>query len=261
MNKKLWLSSVTLAILSLIMLFISFKLPESFDWWRNMLLNLGAGILGSLIIIYLYNRVLDQMQEKERKQREGIAVIQLMVPIKQHFHFLFDMYKCSLLKKPEICFTSVEDVFEKIFFESIKYLDLNKPSPMSSFGNVKWYDYIEHSCKLFNNALQAIINKYAQNLSPLVVEVIENIRNSGFIITGQNLSVIMNFNPFESQGAKFPGNFYRNSESMIEEYINLFKALVRYLNQNVSHDKKFYFEETMWRNDFFPIGCSRIEIK
>lgn len=261
MNRKLFLSSLSLIVISVLILIISYYLPQQLDWWQNLLLNFGAGILGSLFIIYLYNRVLDKMHERERRQRESIAIIQLAVPLKQHFHFLFDMYKCSLLKKPEIKFVSIEDVLGKDFYQSVKFLDLKKPSPASSLGNVKWYEYIEDCCKLFNNALQDIIRKYAQNLSPQAIEIIENIRNSGFIITGQNLRFIINFNPFKSQEVEFPGNFYINSESMIEEYIGLFKTLVEYFNQNVSPNKKLMFEESMWKNDFFPIGCSRIENK
>jgi hypothetical protein len=259
MNKKLWLSSLILTLTSFLLLFISHGLPESLVWWQNMLLNLGTGILGSLIIIYLYNRVLDKIQENEKKQRESIAMIQLTVPLKQHFRFLFDMYRCSLKEKPETKFITVEDILEENFYESIKCLDLNKPSPASSIGNIKWYEYIESSCKLFNNVLQEIMNKYAQNLCPQVVKIIEDIRNSAFMITGQNLCTIMNFNPFKNQGVRFPGNFYINSQEMVNEYINLFKALVVYYDQNVSKDKKLKFEENIWKNDFFAIGCSRME--
>lgn len=89
--------------------------PETQQWWRDFLLNAGAGIITSVLIIFFYDRILMKKEEKTRALRQNIALDSMQKILDDHFrHVLYGMYRTAAIEEKK--FDSLEDFFSEDYY-------------------------------------------------------------------------------------------------------------------------------------------------
>ena len=65
----------------------------------NVLLNLGTGLISSVIIIGLYDWRIRMKEEREKQNKTNFALQKLITSLKWHFSILFGMYVAAARTK------------------------------------------------------------------------------------------------------------------------------------------------------------------
>jgi len=170
------------------------------DWSSAFMSNIAAGIVGSLIIIFLIDKIIDRNNRNERLRLSRIAFERLKNPLIWHLNLLCDMYRAVTKEKPEHIPSTFEEIFTDSFYEEVTFLDYRKAAPSdipwNVFLHIKshhtldyethktgiiWFTYIFRSLEVFIERIDQIIDRYAIFLNVEVVETLENILHSDFI--------------------------------------------------------------------------------
>jgi|GEM_PF-5914582 len=114
------------------------------SWLNNGLLNMGSGLIGSVLVITLYDRVQEVIREKEQKRRQLVALRELGSILRTHNAFFMSIYAATGDILPKTEYKSAESaLLEERYITNVKYLDIYKPSSQSfnvcfvSKGNTK----------------------------------------------------------------------------------------------------------------------------
>jgi hypothetical protein len=260
------LAQAAILILAGIVLFGSYWLNKSTDgpnnatnnWWSSLLQNFGAGLCSALVLIWLYDRVIEHEANKIKAERNRIAAQQLVVPLRsQIYGLLFAMYRSAVANKPEIEIKSWKEFLTVHFPEQIPYLDLSKRSPGSYPAVTLYSKYISDHMSRFSMELQTWLNKYGTVVDADLVESVELVTSSNFMWSSSTLDQFVNFSPPPPfpQGVDWPA-LYKFDPATCHEYgtrlSDLVDAVERKLPEPISK-----FQEGYWRNQFFEIGYAR----
>lgn len=158
---KRWAQLAVLSV-ALVALWLSHSLNSTSDaWWQSVLQNFGAGLCSALVLIWLYDRVLEHEAEKVRVERNRIAATQLVAPLRGHVYgVLFPMYRSAVAQKPDNAIKNWKEFLTVNFPDQVQYLDISIRSP-GSFPEITPYPkFISESFSAFLNKLQSLLNKY-----------------------------------------------------------------------------------------------------
>lgn len=172
---------ILLIVLIVIFLFAFLITTSKQDWISSLSGNLFSGTVGILITVALVDRIIEAQQEKVRQKYKTIAFRQLRLELLDQFGMFFNIFKSSVISKPEKDCTNMRDFFDEDYFEQIVFFDFENPSPVIlpfTYGKeTLWFDYVALRLNQFNGALNKTIEKYGIYLDSDTIDLIRATRN------------------------------------------------------------------------------------
>ena len=154
------------------------------SWWRDCLLNIGAGLITSVAFVWLYDAALKRKEMKRLAAQKKALAHNLRFPLVEHFALLIDLYLASLPTSSEDALekkpSSFAEVFSKDYFQTIRHIDLRTPIANHSFLEY-WPEKIESCCKALSEAINSAVLIGASCLDPEEIEPFLAIQGSFFM--------------------------------------------------------------------------------
>lgn len=257
--KVLWIPSLILIILMVISLVIYGLIPPSWEGVRNFALNLAAGIVGTLLTVFLIDQVLrskEESEEKEKKRKyQEIALRHLRIPLINHLRMFTNILKAVSQSAPQKSYDSVHDLFDKDYFAKLELLDFSKDAPLLGY---KWSDYIARECSRFKESITRTLDRYSLYLDSDIVELMEQIINSSFMDFVVGAPATRELKLRTLPGVVLPNNLfaektlYGGGINVTRKYTERFSRLIDYYNSHESEEKRIKPDENYWRSDIAP---------
>ncbi|MDR7869077.1 MAG: hypothetical protein RIN56_19985 [Sporomusaceae bacterium] len=114
------------------------------DWWKNGLLNTGTGMITSVIVVILYNRILAKHEADRRNRRILFAFERLGTRINGVLFTLYELHKGTALVKPDSPINTFEDIFDDAFFTNVSSFSIE-----SSWGPITINTFVEQFIKFY----------------------------------------------------------------------------------------------------------------
>ncbi len=227
----------------------------------DYLTNISVEVLGAIITIIFIDFYLNRHEQKIADKRETIALTLLRPVLRSNFAILFSIYKASTLRKDKLYKTKdLQDFLNDNYIETISHFNILGNAPIAP--TISWTNHLRNEFSKLNKDYDSILDKYSSTMTPELVELIENIKNSHFHNQMANgLTIIASY--AASQGQKLPKNTFGQlftKEYIVEPYFNYLKQLLK-LTENKDALNNFYeIDEGQWRDDISPkIGSSRLD--
>ena len=172
------------SIMFLLPLFTQFKpnywnLPEELlEWYKDAFLNMGAGLLGSVLIITLYDGLIHEKEEKVRLEKQQYALRQLNFYFADHLQLIISMYKSVINHPPNVDWTDLATIFDESFFNSIRELELYG---LCGTSGKKWYSVIAERRDTFYKNGCDIVARYLPYFDTDMLSAIEDVLNSNWM--------------------------------------------------------------------------------
>lgn len=159
-------------------------------WWRDLLLNIGAGLISAIAFVWLYDAALERRELQKLLLQKKALIFSLRFPLVDHYLMLIRLYKASLkapfdaalAHKPD----TLEDLFSEEYFQTIRQIDLRGPMAGLIFPQ-PWPEYIEQCCKLLDETIYRALLIGAHCLDHDEVELFLAIQGSFFMRTVKTL--------------------------------------------------------------------------
>lgn len=252
------LAQIAILALAAFVLWLSYRLNTPTDtWWSSLLQNFGAGLCSALVLIWLYDYILEREAEKIKIERNRVAAVQLVVSLRsQIYGLLFPMYRSAISKKPENRIETWGEFLALHFPQQVPYLDISIRSPGSYPHVMSYPTFINQELSRFSNELQSWLDKYVAVVDADLFEAVEQVRSSAFMRLGCSLEAVANFVP-----PSFPATYsftreFRFHEAMLREYGTRLSRLIEVVEQRLPSQVS-RFEEEYWHNAIFEIGYAR----
>ncbi len=222
------------------------------DFLRDASLNLGAGIVGSALVIFFIDRVIEEREAQERDRKTSIVLRELSKPLCIHVALLQRMYKVSVPPAFKNFPQSVSSLFADDFYKNISHLDFSKKTTMFQPAADKiWLFYFEECAEKFRLELHSVLEKYAVFMNSDTLELIENIRNHLFI---------RGFQEFYKPNLSLTLLCGEDMLSSLRLYLNNIEKLINTVNQIASIDNKIDIDVGHWSEVVCPkIASARQE--
>jgi hypothetical protein len=252
------LTQVAILLLALLVLFLSFKLTDpAHAWWQSLLQNFGAGLCSALVLIVLYDQILEREAEKIKAERNRVAAAQLVALLRSHIYcVLFPMYRSAVATKPDIGIANWKELLTVRFPSEMPNLDISIRSP-GSFPLVTPYPkFISEGLQRFSSAIQSWLAKYSAVVDADLVDACEQIISSSFIMLGSTLEQVASFTP-----PSFPPSYsferlFKFDPEMCRDYGTKLSNLVDLVEHQIRKPIS-QFEEQYWHNACLGIGYAR----
>lgn len=134
----------------------SYSLPTNLSWFSDVFSNIGTGIFGSLIVIFLVDKIIEDKNEEDRKRRLTIALHRIRYNLQNHIELLCSLYKSSVKNKIDLVPTSFDTFFNDDFYNAVSYLDFSKKAP--SFPETDWFEFVFNHNRVFNENIYSTIS-------------------------------------------------------------------------------------------------------
>lgn len=240
-----------LIVLTVILSALSFVYRD--EWTGSYLSNIAAGVIGSLIIIFLVDKVIERNREKERTRLVRIALQRLRIPILWQMTLLCNIYKAAAQGKPTPLPFTFEDTFNDNYYKEISFLDFTKDAPVTPKRD--WFTHLYLMTKSFKEKTERVIDTYGFSLDVSLIDLLERILNSHFhfvIPQMRNIPQVDRQHKFKRVYTMFSG-----IESLVKEYVSLMLELVGYFNSQSG--MSIQLNQDVWRDDVAPKwGSARV---
>jgi hypothetical protein len=245
--KRLGLLGVILTAISLATI--------NYQWLSATFLNIGTGIVSSVILIYLYDLFLEKQRDKTRNEKQCRAIKNQKVVLRQHYRVLLDCYRSSYTKNQPPIFHDINEFLGYQYADVVKNLDVYAPSPMNSDGSVPYHQYIESSFKQLTDSLQSLLSNTGDSLDIEVFTAIDNVLNSNFLKTCLSLNSLCSLNIPEF--GRPPSALVMGMTDHINDYCIKYSQLINAFEKIEQQGLREYNIED-WHNLIFPIGHARL---
>ncbi len=195
-------------------------------WVKDWTAQIGGGLVTSLVVILLIDRILESQRQRERKKVRDVAVAQLRRPLMRQLQLLGNWYKAAVSGKPEALPSTVTGFFGEDFYEQIRWLDFAKTGP--TIAETSWLQYSANELKRFQDDLERVIDKYATFLEPSTIELLERLRDSpvaSIVILSVNLPDIDRQHGWPRQY-----NFFESVVTLVRQHVEAVLELLDYVN-------------------------------
>jgi hypothetical protein len=254
---KKW-AQLAIFLAALFALSISYILPvPTHAWWQSFLQNFGAGLCSALVLIWLYERVLEREAQKIKVERNRVAAVQLVALLRGHIYgLLFPMYRSAVAAKPDKEIVSWKEFLTERFPSEMPNLDISIRSP-GSFPEVTPYPkFIGDNLQAFSSKIQSWLGKYSAVVDADFVDACEQVINSGFVVLGSGLERTANFVP-----PSFPSSYsfvriFKYDLNMCKDYGTKLSRLVDAVESRLPNPIS-KFEGQYWHNAFLDVGYAR----
>lgn len=239
-------------------LFVSYQLRS--NWWQSLLSNLGASLYAALVLIYLYDQVLERQAQLFRKQRNQVAAEQLVDTLRSHIYgTLFPMYRSAVATRPDVDIATWREFLTKQLPGAIEHLDISVRSP-ASFPQITPYpNFISQSFSRFSNAIESWLTKYGAAVDSDLIDALEQVKNSSFMFLCRALEQFTNFVPPPPMPSVPILKIFKFNAAQCLEYgdklSNVVEAVEKHLARQIG-----IFEAVYWRNRNLGIGYARRQL-
>ena len=240
--------------------------PQTQQWWRDGLLGLGSGIIGAIVVIFLFDRVVLKNERQEQKLKNQIALNGLRHALKFHFEsVLFGMYRAATSKEKK--YATLDELFGEDYFSELEYLDFNQ-SPFSDKSN-PYYEIIPQHNDHFSKYLREDVLPFGQFLNSDIIQVIQDIRFSKFMnecsclpsvasSASCFLSLLLIFNQDSLAKNHLPKDYSTAFMAALRRHIDIFKALVA-KHDEFTAGQKLIDDLLSPNTGCVTIGCCRVD--
>lgn len=236
-----------------------YVIPAQFAWLKGFFLDMASEIVGILLVVFSIDRVIAIEQAKEKRQLETVACSQLRRPLLRHFYLVFNLFKASVLDKPEQEYQQVSDLFDEAYYQEVAHLDFAQPAPVLTLREASWIDYLTQECKQFQESLHRTTEKYALFLPPDILDLVEEMINDPFIWLVLQSQTIRQLGEQNSNSETYAFLARQEIRELLREYLQKFLQLLTYYNEHVPAEKQILLSDDLWNNDIPPkIGSARI---
>ncbi|UCE44102.1 MAG: hypothetical protein JSV57_00995, partial [Candidatus Bathyarchaeota archaeon] len=140
--------------------------------------NIAAGIVGSLIIIFFVDKIIDGNSKRERRRILQMVLERLRNPIRETMYLLCGMYKAASKDKPAPLPSTFEETFTDDYFIEVSFLDPRKEAPRAVIipGGVKsldWFTYLYKTMNLIRKKIEKILDSYAFYIDDTLMQALE----------------------------------------------------------------------------------------
>ena len=232
------------------------------DWFFSFLLNLGSGIIASIVVIILYNLVLDKRSAVAKLKKQQIALSFLAPQLTRQLNQLYAMYKANLYNKPQQTNQSFEQFFNDDYFNAVIELDISKTvHPLDFPYSGMWYENISERAEDFNRIVNDILKKYAECLESDIIKTMNELGDCYYIKAATKLPEAFKQNEErEKSGLIFPDQFHPKHFKRMEEsfrfFVINFLVLVNQYNSIVTIDSRISFDCEFWDNSSIAPGSN-----
>ncbi len=224
------------------------------EWLSNLSGNLFAEGFGIILTVAVIEKILEEHRKKEKQRFKEIALRQLRRPLRNHFNVLFKMFKAATNSIPPNKPSQLRDLFDDNYFEQIGFLDISKPAPVKP--SKSWTDYIAIDSKLFKEALNRTVEKYAVYFDLEMVDLMEQLIESDFTHICTNLQTLA----YETK-ATSPPILLLAFREQARKHSQSFTKLVELHNLFFNNtEQEIIITNEMWNNDQPKFGESRFNI-
>ncbi len=223
-------------------------------WMSAALLNAGTGVLTSLVIIYAYDQLIANRNEKERAEREVKALAGVGWRLRQHYRVLLDCYRSASESQTAPRFEDINEFLGPQYQPVMAKLDIYAPSPANSFGSTPYYKYIEDSFATVHKELSSLLALAGRDLSQNVFLAMQRVLNSEFMLVAKSLENLCT-TQLPGQGRP-PSQLVTGMKSQIDAYCASFAQLVTAFERVHPQGLREY-REVDWHNAIFPPGHAR----
>jgi len=251
LRKSYWF----LIVLASLFTALSFLTSYEEQWISGYLSDVAAGIIGSLFIIFLVDRIIERNKEKERLRILRIALKRLRIPISWHMTLLCQIYKAATENKPTPLPTSFEDTFSDNYYKEISFLDFTKDAPV--LPKRDWFTHLGIEIKFFREKLEKVIDIYADSLDVKLIDILEKMINSHFFFFIPPLKKL----PAVNRQFKIERIYtaFSGMEDFVKEHVTNMLELIKYYNSY--SDSPIKLKQDVWRDDVAPKwGSGRVKV-
>lgn len=229
MNGSSSLRKSYLLLIGLIIIFSGFSFVYRDERVSTYLSNIAAGVVSSLIIIFLVDRIIERNREMDRRRVAGIALQRLRYPILWQMNLLCNIYKAAAQSKPTPLPTTFEDTFTNNYYKEISFLDFTKDAGLALKRD--WFTHLDLETKIFKEKLEKIIDAYAGFLDVKLINVLERIINSNFVVFIPQIRMTPEVD--RQHGFRRPHYaMFSGTEEFVKEYVSLMLELIEYFNSH-----------------------------
>ena len=253
LNKGLWKITgigFVFVILALI--------QEEFDNWLRMseqqqlllnsaYLNLGCGLIGSVAVIFLYNRVQDNIREQETIAKRKVAVERMHKTLNATLEALVTMYWATTGGRERLENNTIESFFDEAYFHAATKLDFGKSlyPESSGFHETTWLTIFPDRINHLVQEADKVTWKYAECLEQDILGLLESLDTLQFVKWVQGLPEdFIRYESFPYQMAAFyPGRMDGMVPESFKKFVEVFVGVVKYYNRWADADKQIEFNE------------------
>lgn len=257
MHRGLSLGTSYLLLIVLVLVFSVLSFVYEGLWLGAYLSNIAAGLVGSLIIIFLVDKIIERNRETERVRIVRIALKRLSIPLINHMRLLCSIYKASTRSKPASLPTTFDDLFSDKYYNEISFLDFSKKAPV--IPERDWFTYMHNMMTSFKKKTEEIIDTYAVFLDVALLDILERVANSSilsYVIQSRDTPQIDRKHKWRRVYTMFKG-----VERLLREHISYMKELIEYFNsKSDSPIQLTNIIQDIWRDDVAPKwGSGRVD--
>lgn len=248
MRRTLSLRTSYLLLVILVVFFSVLSFVYEGLWLGAYLSNIAAGLVGSLIMIFLVDKIIERNRKSERVRVVRIALKRLRIPLVRHMELLCSIYKASTQSKPASLPTTFDDFFNDNYYNEISLLDFSKEAPV--IPKRDWFTYLHNMMTSFKEKTEQIIDTYAVFLDVALLDMLERVANSSilsYIIQSRDIPEIDRKYKWERVYTMF-----RGVEPLLREHISCMIELIEYFNSESDSPVQFKTIQDVWRNDVAP---------
>lgn len=223
----------------------------------NVLINIFTEIVGVLLGVAVVETLIYHHEQKEYLKKKKVAFSIMRYHLGEHLSLLFNMYKASVLVRPDRHIIDPRQFFSDKYANTLKFLDLSKNAPI--LPSTTWLKWVASQCQKFSNSINEVLYKYSVYLEPDLVDLMERMRNTLFLNMNIGFYGFMELD--KSMGFKRSYDLYSadGMEKIILEHTDLFCDLIDEYNKVMGHEKEMKLEDYMWANNTAPkIGSARL---
>lgn len=242
--RKSYLFLLVLAITLTLFSFL-FGVVYEVEWLSAYLSNIATGVAGSLIIVFLVDKIVERDKKQQRARIVKMALRRLKLPISKHMELLCHFYKASAQDKPSLLPSTFQEVFVDDYYKEILWLDFSKDSPLV---NNRWLDYAWSKAELLIDKLEQVEDTYFDFLDVDLIGLLERVTNSKFLNSLASLGAFDIVQKFSKKAIST--RILVGLGDMMREHITLMLELIDYCNSRA--DSKITLNQDIWMDDAAP---------
>ncbi len=251
--KRSYLVLILLAIFfSALSSYLFFAYKE--QWFSAYSTSIASGIVGSLIVIFLIDRIIERNREREQMQMRKIALEKLRIPIVWQMMLLCNVYKAASKDKPQKLPSNFQEIFTDNFYTEVSFLDFAKDAGVTP--KTDWFNRLDSELRFFKKKIEQTIDTYAIFCDSSFISLLEKLINSHFtffIIQAKAIPIVDMQMGFKRRYTMFSG-----TEEFLKEHALLMLQLIDYFNSEA--EKPIEFDTSIWRDDVSPLwGSGRVQ--
>lgn len=105
-------------------------------WWIDFYLSIGSGLLGSVLLIYLYDMSIMRKERDSKIRRQKIILKEFKNNYDMYFLFVLCPLKNGVSVNLDIDYNMLEGFFDEKYYEEAK--DINLLEPYSPIKSLSW---------------------------------------------------------------------------------------------------------------------------